>query len=100
MKEEGKERAVAQGGEQIGRRGLGAVWGCKELGEKMEERAQGGGGGGTYGMLVLGLPRRWPPACQAQEKTARRGAMAAYWHPGAEEELRGPGRCGRWRETA
>lgn len=53
----------------------------------MEDRALGGG---TYGMCVLGLPRRWPPPCWAEErKTAPRGPTAAQCHVEAEVELEG-----------
>lgn len=56
-------------------------------GKKMEDRALGGG---TYGMCVLGLPRRWPPPCWAEErKTAPRGPTAAQCHVEAEVELEG-----------
>lgn len=61
-KRKGKEQATGQGDEQIGRRGLGAdgMYG-KELGERERKwrKERWGWAGGTYGMLVLGLPRRW-----------------------------------------
>lgn len=50
-------------------------------------------------MLVLGLPRRWSPACQTWEKDSPERGKGSRCHRGAEEELRVQDSAGRWRET-